>query len=260
MENDAVEAVLLLDTPWYRLWPLELACRAGKPVFCAAALELDDAHADRLHQQVQDSRLPVLMELAPRLAPATARLRELLDQQLGPPRLLVCDLVLPRHRPRQTRASRPAFPLGDVRLAVVDWCTSLVNARPVSLRAEHSDAPAYAHLHLEYAEGPVVSIRARRTHKERGSLRLAVEAERGSVEAAWPSWVSWTSSAGQHALTLARAEPLGKLLLDRFYRVVREGEVAEPSLDAAYQVLGWLRAAARSQVEGRRVLLEGSRL
>src|SRR5438132_5371930 len=43
VDNDAVEAVLLLDPPWYRLWPLELACRFAKPLFCAAALELDEA-------------------------------------------------------------------------------------------------------------------------------------------------------------------------------------------------------------------------
>src|SRR5262249_56295125 len=46
LERAAVEALLLLDTPWYGLWPLELACRFGRPVFCAGGLEQDEAHAD----------------------------------------------------------------------------------------------------------------------------------------------------------------------------------------------------------------------
>ena len=48
------------------MWPLELACRARKPVLCCVALEQDAEHADDLLRQVRDSQLPVLMELAPR--------------------------------------------------------------------------------------------------------------------------------------------------------------------------------------------------
>src|SRR5689334_4926933 len=42
IERDDVEAVLLLDLGWQRLWPVERAAAAGKPVFCLPALE-DDA-------------------------------------------------------------------------------------------------------------------------------------------------------------------------------------------------------------------------
>src|SRR5689334_12805513 len=34
IERDDVEAVLLLDLGWPRLWPVERAAAAGKPVFC----------------------------------------------------------------------------------------------------------------------------------------------------------------------------------------------------------------------------------
>src|SRR5262245_37514254 len=46
LERDEVQAALLLDPPWYGLWPVEQACRVGKPVFCAAPLGGDDAFAD----------------------------------------------------------------------------------------------------------------------------------------------------------------------------------------------------------------------
>src|SRR5436190_12094368 len=66
VDSAGVEVVLLLDTPWYRLWPVELACRAGKPLFCASSLALDDACADRLQTCVRESGVSVMLEMAPR--------------------------------------------------------------------------------------------------------------------------------------------------------------------------------------------------
>ncbi len=256
VENLAVEAVLLLDTPWYRLWPMELACRTGKPVLCAAALEREEAHADRLQRQVQECQLPVLMEMAPRFTPATARLRELLDRQLGAARLLLCDRVLPRRRSRRPRAGSPAHPLGSVGIALVDWCTSFVTGRPVSVRAEKVAAGDFASLLLEYTDGLTIVLRGHRTHEQRGSLHLRVEAEHGTAEVHFPNRVSWTSREGEQAIRLPRARPLSRILLERFYQVVRQGQVPQPSLDDAYRVLRWLRAGATSLVEGRRVALQ----
>ncbi len=83
LERGDVEAALLLDPQWFGLWPLEHACRAKKPVFCALSPDSDDAHADALHQQIQESGLPVFLALGPVLAPATMHLRELLTHRLG---------------------------------------------------------------------------------------------------------------------------------------------------------------------------------
>src|SRR5262245_52615930 len=41
-----LDAVLLLGRPWYRLWPLEQACRLGRPVYLGASLAADDPRAD----------------------------------------------------------------------------------------------------------------------------------------------------------------------------------------------------------------------
>src|SRR5437588_4919504 len=95
IERADVDAVLLLGAQWYGLWPLERACRVGKPVFCAVSLARDEAHADDLCPGVRAARLPVLMALPVADAPATGRLRALLAQHLGPARFVRADRVLP---------------------------------------------------------------------------------------------------------------------------------------------------------------------
>ncbi|HEX4591163.1 MAG TPA: hypothetical protein VH120_14590 [Gemmataceae bacterium] len=87
LESD-LDAVLLLGRPWYRLWPLEQACRLGRPVYLGTSLVTDDERADELVRQVRLASLPVYSELLPRLAPATDRLRTLLPR-LGPLRSVV---------------------------------------------------------------------------------------------------------------------------------------------------------------------------
>src|SRR5262245_12854504 len=74
IERDDVEAVLLLDLGWQRLWPVERAAGAGKPVFCLPALEADADHADALARQVREAGLPVMMGAAVAFTPAALRL------------------------------------------------------------------------------------------------------------------------------------------------------------------------------------------
>src|SRR5262245_13755228 len=56
-ERTDIDAVLLLHEQWFGLWPLELACIARKPVYCALALESDEPHADAICRQVRESQL-----------------------------------------------------------------------------------------------------------------------------------------------------------------------------------------------------------
>src|SRR5947209_6538868 len=48
LDRPDLDALLFLDPAWHGLWPLERACRAGKPVFCAAPPTCDDARTDGL--------------------------------------------------------------------------------------------------------------------------------------------------------------------------------------------------------------------
>jgi len=248
LQTEDVDALLLLDAPWYRLWPLELACRLGKPVFCALPLELDEAHADALRAQVREDGLVVMMALTPALAPAAGRLRRLLDEQLGPPRSLLCDWAQPGP------VQRPAAPLlGTAGGAVLDCCLSVFGTAPSGVLATEAPAAGLASVLLEFPDGRAAQIVRRRVPGRRGSLRLQVVAEKGQGTAALPARVSWTDDTGRHRHVLPPPGPAGRLLLERFYRAVAAGGPAEPGLEQAFRTLACLRAIARSRAEGRRV-------
>src|SRR5207248_617085 len=133
-----LDAALLLDPQWFGLWPLEVACRAGKPVFCCPSLECDEEHADALLRPVQASGLPVLMEFAPRFAPATARCRELLREHLGPARLLICESVQPDETGRGPRPA-PRLRAPYVGSSLVDFCAFLLDAEPIRATCLHKE-------------------------------------------------------------------------------------------------------------------------
>jgi myo-inositol 2-dehydrogenase/D-chiro-inositol 1-dehydrogenase len=250
LEDSDVEALLLVDEPWYGLWPLGLACGANKPVFCAFPLEADEAHADAMQQLVQESGLPVLMALSPRLAPATAQLREVLEQRLGPARLVVCERTVPEHSRCQA-----AGLLGDVNTPLLDWCACIFGTAPQSVVAAGTAAGTFAHVLLEFADGRVAVVQSRRTHRQRSAVHLRAEAERGSAVVTLPRKVAWTDAEGRCTRTLPSAQPTARLQLERFHALVRAGRTAGPSFEDAYRLLEWLRAAAISRAEGRRVQL-----
>jgi len=261
LTSTAVEVVLLADTQWFRLWPLELACKLGKPVFCGSSLERDDAHADALLKQVQDSDLPVMMDLAPRFAPATTRLRELLQTELGPARLVTCDYLSACSR----KADQPSVLLpelgllGTAGVRLLDWGLSMLGSSPVSVLAREKASCGVASVLLELADGQAFHILRRLVRLSeatplRSTVQLQVVAERGVATVRLPDQVCWTSSTGTYQHHDFRKKPGGKdLPLQLFHQAITTGQPPEPGFHDAHRILGWLRLAARSQAEGRRV-------
>jgi predicted dehydrogenase len=246
LERSDLDAVLLCDSQWYGLWPLEPACRLGKPVFCCGSLEADDAHADSLCQQVRDSRLVVMVELAPRIQPAVQRLRELLDTSLGPARLVLGSLAEPSPRPGR---------LGGSGIAVLDACTLLLGAVPVSVQEASVESSGLTSMLLDFGNGRAAQLCHYRVPSGRASVRLRVVAERGVAMAELPDRLRWTDATGRHQHTWLRERPVAEVLLEQFHRTVVEKVPPQPSLDDAYRILGWLRTAALSQTEGKRLTL-----
>jgi predicted dehydrogenase len=243
-ERDDLDAVMLIDAQWFGLWPLELACRVGKPVFCCTGLDRDDVHADAIYQQVQASQLPVMVEMAPRQAPATARVRELLHTELGAARLVVCESVRPAREPRrQLLGQKPGF--ASVGIPLVDWCVSLLGAEPLRAQADGVDTLGFARLLLEFPEGRTAQLTRWTAPHTRRSLRLRLVAERGSASIVPPGRVEWSGACGRHTHTLRCRQPLGPALLEQFHRAVTERQPPQPSLGDAYRALRWLRAASR---------------
>jgi predicted dehydrogenase len=249
LESAAVEAVLLLDAQWFGLWPLEQACRIGKPVFCLDALALAEENLDHVLRQVRESRLPVMTELAPRSAWVTGALRELLAGPLGPARGVVCDFFQP-----QPAASGS----GPADVALVDWCASMIGAEPVSVLAAGTDDGGFASLVLEFPDARRAQLTGWRTAVVWHPPRLQVVAERGWARAELPSRLCWTDAEGRHG-DIRRGLPLEHVLLERFARSMRDGQPPQPDLEDVSRAVAWLHAAQRSRAEGQRVAVaEGS--
>lgn len=237
VESDPVEVLLLPDAQWFGLWPVELACRAGKPVFCAAPLGLGEPHADQILEQVRRARLPVLMALTPALAPVTARLTGLLDGPLGPARLLLCDVTDPQD---PSPAPDPAL---------LDWCAGLLGAEPVGVRAL-AGAAGLTSLQLDFPGGRTAQVSIWHAPHARRAVRLRVVADAGTAQVVLPDQLSWADETGRHSHALPPAA-VEASLLERFHDDVRANRPPAPDFGRAHQVLTWLRAAERSLAEGR---------
>jgi predicted dehydrogenase len=252
LETD-VEAVLLLDAQWFQLWPVERACDLGKPVLCCAELEQDE-HADAVCCRVRDIGLPVLAELAPRQAPALARLRHLLESHLGPARLVLCDAVDPVDWQESGTAAlldacstllEPAC-----RPSVLPACRPFVLNEPTAIESHGLPDDRFTSLFLRFADDRAVQLTRRTVPHVQPRVRFRVVAERGSATAVLPGRLAWTDAEGTHSVTI-RGQRSTVLLLEKFYRVVREGQPPAPGLDEALRPLRWLQAAQRSRREGQ---------
>jgi predicted dehydrogenase len=257
--RDDLDAVLLADPQWFGLWPLTLAAGAGKPVYCGVPLSLDDAHADGLCRRVREAGLPVLAEQRFRFSAALAAVPELIRTELGPLRFLSGEItvaVAPDSRsgvPARPRV--PASLFGSSGLALLDACAGLFGAAPESVVATGGEGTAFASACWQFPGNRYFHLMFRPAHRVRPTVQLHLLAERGSAAVAFPKRLTWTGADGEHSRRLTPARSASRTLLERFHEAVCEGGVLEPSLDRAYRVLGWLRAARQSQAEDRRVTL-----
>lgn len=249
LEIDGLDAMLLLDRPWYGLWPLQLASRRRLPVFCAPSLELEGRHADALVESVRRQGGCVMMERELPLAPATALLGQLQNGRLGQARLMVCDWG---RRGRPFRHDSPL--LGSAGDGVLDWIVSLMGAAPTAVTA--CAARGIASVLLEFPEGRAAHIVRYRVARGSVGLRVRVVTDRGQAVCVPPCRLSWQSSAGRRTREFPRPTPVGQRLLEQFRQIVLQGQSVEPGLGQAHRALTWLRAIARSRAEGRRVIID----
>jgi predicted dehydrogenase len=263
LESPEVEAVLLLDPQWYRLWPLQTACHLGKPVFTCTSLDQGDANADAVWEQVRASSLPVLLELAPRAAPVLGRLRDLLDTRLGPPRLVVVEASEAQTGARRGSANRRGFPdpaalpepgLG-AETAILDCCSLLLPGEPLTVRAADLAGGALSSWLLDWGADRAAQVTRYRAALPRSGLRLHVVAERGTATAEFPNRLHWTEADGSHTHVAHLERPLGQVLLEQFYQVAREGRNPEPGPEEIGRFRDWVRSAAQSRAEGRTIPL-----
>jgi predicted dehydrogenase len=70
-----------------------------------------------------------------------------------------------------------------------------------------------------------------------------------------PHRLRWHSRGGEHEERLP-AWSAEEALLGRFVDGLRAGRPLWPGFEEAYRAAAWLRAARRSQAEGRRIVLD----
>jgi predicted dehydrogenase len=244
-----VDAVLLLDRPWFGLWPLGPACRAGKAVLCFPSLAGDDAHADSLHEAIRASPAPVMMALPPASCPAADRLRALLAERMGPPRLLRVDATVAGAA--WMDAALGARPV----LGLIHLCAELFGGPPTAAWAAAPWDAGLASFLFEFGPGRAAQLSVIRGAGVRPACRLAVTAEHGCATVELPRRLRWRDRDGEHALRLPR--PDAGELFARFAGAVTTGQRARPDFEDAYRALTWWRAALQSRPEGRRVEIPG---
>jgi predicted dehydrogenase len=261
LEREDVDAVLLLDSQWFGLWPLARACQASKPVFCCGSLEADEAHADLLCRQVKESRLPVVMEMVPRFAPVTPRLRELFETVLGKPRLLLCEVLRAPRIPSRVRPAGLPQPspvaqlLGGAGVNLLDWCAGLFQGEPLTVTAKSLQAIGFSNILWQFSAERGLQITRRPFAIRRPAVRLEVVAERGLASLELPYRISWFTNEGSHSQEFQSQRSLAELQLEHFLDVISGRAPKESTLDDAQRALRWLRAASRSREEGRTLSL-----
>lgn len=215
LERDDLDAVLFLAGSWQRLWPLELAARRGLPTLCRFTGRdlVEDATA---FETARQSSTPFMVDLAPRFAPVTARLHELIDDTLGRPRVLLCDVL-------SARSAR-----GGIALELIDWCGHVLNEWPTSVLASPASGDDFNAIVLRWSDGRVAALRRMRTGSGMEGISLRVMGERGIARATLPNRVAWTDGAIKHQ---QRLESSGAVpVLDAFRHGIMTGAMAGPNL------------------------------
>lgn len=170
--NSACEAVIIATPPQTHAEILDACVEAGKPTIVEKPLCLDVATAERLHQRIHASRVPVLVDHVHLFHPAYGRLRQVL-QECGEAVRVVYSEGL---GPGPIRADVSA--LWDWGPHDVSLCLDVLAERPVHMEAlggprGEDGTPDQISLRLDFPSGACAWIHCgRRCAQKRRSLTV----------------------------------------------------------------------------------------
>jgi predicted dehydrogenase len=252
-----LEAVALLGQSWFGLYPVELACKFGKAVYCATPPATDPNELERIAGAVRTSGITFVPELPRRFYPATLRLRELLATRLGKPRLIEGhSRVFGYDRysePGPTMQVSQTALVVDPGGNLIDWCRLIFQEEPERIHREKTTVipsadsmwgPDYESLTLRFSQGAIARISIARHHQpEWGNATrflpppgFQVFAERGAAWVEMPDRIQWTDGSEIHDERLPMEPTLGNRLCEQFRRRARNEPSLAPSLDDALEV------------------------
>jgi predicted dehydrogenase len=266
-----IDALLLLSGRWYGVLPIFAACEAGKAVYCAAALDIEDTEAARLRERVSEAGIAFMAEFPCRMSAATLRLKELIATRLGQPRLLFCNYQRLADPWMDACHGTNQWEVCDL-VQRIDWCRYVIGKEPTSLVAvRHQVHPQggsdYFTLFLDFSPenemgiGPQAQIGCadyiRPAWRDAASFRrpaeLEVVCDRGVAFVDLPSTVTWFDDAGQHLETLDHERPVGEQMLVHFHRAVESLVLKTSSLEDAHRALFIASKARKSYQTGCRM-------
>ena len=271
--RDDVDAVYLLTPQWFGTFPIEVACRAGKPVYSALPPPSDPADLERVDALVRSSGLAFMPEFARRFYPVTLRLRELLATRIGPARLVTGQSRLfgfDRYgQPGPSTQIAPAPLLVDPGGYLIDWCRSVFGAEPSGVQGWSGTVfpgsaeadPDVESMVLEFPGGGAAHLSAARYNRsawgEAGRFLpepgIQVVAERGVAWLEMPDRIQWGDADGTHDERLPLEPSVGETLNDHFLRRVRGEPSLAPGWDDAVAASRLIAEIRRSGLEGRRI-------
>jgi predicted dehydrogenase len=273
IERSDVDAIYLLTPQWFGLYPIELACAASKPIYCALPMAGNRDDLERIDGLIRGRGVAFMPEFARRFYPTTLRLRELLATRLGSPRLVVGQGRLfgfDRYgQPGPSTQIAPATLLVDPGSYLLDWCRFVFGSEPEAVQGWGGTVlpeiggsdPDFETFLLEFEGGAVAQLSAGRYHRVAWGEAsrflpqpgIQVFAERGVAWLEMPDRIQWTDDEGSHDERLPLEPSVGEVLNDHFHRLVRGAQTLAPTWDDSIAVARLLEEIRRSSLEGRRI-------
>ena len=275
VESPDVDAIAWLAPQWFGAYPVELAARAGKPIYAAPPLPTDAAALDRLDALARATNLVLMPEFASFAYPAMLQLAELIRGPLGPVQTIqgrATLLAFDRAQP-----SRPGFIattgslLDDLGPTIVDWSRRLMGADVHRVEVRPTGRPSNAANEFDMMtvdlgfDGPRTTSWILRHEVVATRMNLPVQPHpEVSIQAdAGKAWINradrlrWTDGGGDaRDETLAAAPPDFESLLDHFGHLVRGQETSAPTWTDALAAARVVEAMRRSLRDGEIVRLE----
>jgi predicted dehydrogenase len=271
LSDDAIDAVMFLESGWYGTTPLYAACDTGKAVYCGAEIEIVPEQASMLHSIVERSGIAFMAEFPKRLAPASLRLKELIATRLGEPELLFCHSRLPEVGAKNQRQSKSGLARMDRELMeLIDWC-SFVAGKPVRMiqatqhQSESKAVTDYLALSVDLSLpeakpgttlaqiscGTYVPSSWQEAANFRPPADLQVCCKNGLAFVDLPNSLIWFDEAGRHQESLEAELPVGQQLLAQFHRAVTSLVRKTADMEDVFRSLKALQIARESVRIGR---------
>lgn len=261
LRRNDVRGVLVFNTGWQGLEPLRIAVAHRKPAFMAGDLGEHVESLAKLHLAGLSIGLTLMPELANRYVPATHRMLELTATQIGPPREIHIDAVLPAvakdgKSPDSTNAERARL------VGLVDWCRHVTRTTPASVQLSQHGERRELHIEFRPPRGSTHKSEARLTWTTATSTqppmspRFTVQGTTGWARMDSPHEIVWqTGENKEHSEALESERSDVEVVLDHFCRRVVGGLIPVADLADVCSHMRLITEAHRSVTLGRAIRL-----